>query len=392
MAGVGLRPARADTGSGLSPWVSAPSLQIGVAGPVVVQTKGVVRAIGGVATPYSDSHVYTQAFDPSVAHPAWTLEGNFTYNTSHQGMAGAALPDGRIIVEPGATNQTPDWYTEQAFIGRSYTYDPASQGWAGGTPPQYLYYPPLGQYRSSAVMASDGNVYFVGGDLTNSHAGRAVVRFTTTTGLWDRVAALPRGAIGAAVVADGAGHIYAIGGQADSVDQTTVHFLPYAYVYDVTSPASGWQSIPSLPHALGAAAAVMGPDGMIYVMGGEDASGGLASVYALNPLNPGPTGTWVEQSSLPQPVADAGATTTSDGHVYLVGGTPNGLRIGYPDFRALATVYTATIASPGTSGSGAAGVSTPELPAGDLAALAALPCVALIWQRRRQVHPRPRLQ
>lgn len=329
--------------------------------------------------------VHLQDFDPALDH--WTTLPDLSLTPDHQGMAGAAL-NGQIVVRSGAPNQDPDYYTTVNPLGRSYQYDTAAHTWMYSTTPYQASapYPPHGQFRSGATRGADGNLYFIGGDRTTLHDGTAVDLFDAGTGRWSSLPSLPVGLIGPAVAADGYGHIYAVGGQAEG---TAIPATFHANVFVYTIATRLWTALAPLPHALGGASAVMGLDGTLYVLGGEDDNGGLSTVYSYDPgvqvttgttFTPG-QGAWSSEASLPAPVADAGATMTSDGVIYLVGGTPNGLTIGYPDYQALATVYVARIG--GVSPQVTPGTTTPELGSGALALIVTAPCVLRVWRRRR---------
>jgi len=377
LAGGEMRTARADGGN-LGPWTQTTSLPLAVAFPIVTQTGGKVRVVAGVPQAYADATYYNQVFDVTTA--TWSADTSFVSNRDSGGAAGAALPDGRVVVRVGSGTQTTDYYTTTAYIGRHYIYTPTTHGWGDGLP-----YAPSDQYRSSAVTASDGNIYFIGGDRSNDHSGTVVDLYTAATGGWSSVASLPTGLISPAVAADGTGHIYAVGGQTEGTTTSVVTFKKIVFIYTIAT--NTWTTLKALPHALGGASAMMEQDGKLYVIGGEDNTGGLSSVYsfdpgvsvALNTVFTAGHGSWASENPLPAPVADAGATITADGTIYVAGGTPNGLRDGYPDFKALATVYSARLMT-GAPPAGS-GASTPELGNGELVLLAALPCLVLIVRR-----------
>jgi len=108
-----------------------------------------------------------------------------------------------------------------------------------------------------------------------------VESYDVVAGTWRTDASLntPRG--GAAVVSAG-GQLYVMGGL-DDMD------LGIASV-EVLDVASGtWSAGPSLNAARGAACAGLGPDGRIYVAGGQTAASLLEVVCSMEVYEPGAT-------------------------------------------------------------------------------------------------------
>jgi hypothetical protein len=71
-----------------------------------------------------------------------------------------------------------------------------------------------------------------------------------------------------------------------------------------------------MPLAVRDSAAVLGPDGKIYVLGGRTSTGATAAVESYNES----TNTWVTESSLPAPVSSAAAVVDSLGRIEVLGG------------------------------------------------------------------------
>lgn len=136
------------------------------------------------------------------------------------------------------------------------------------------------------------------------------------------------------------GRIYAIGGFGVSGHSNAVE------VYDPTKPAEGWKAVAPMPAPRSSLAAVTGPDGRIYVMGGE--GGGQparTTVEAYTPGAPGTPGSWASVAPMDTARSALGAATGSDGLIYAVGGRNSSANGG------LNTAEAYTPGAPGTPGS-----------------------------------------
>src|SRR5947209_793667 len=83
-----------------------------------------------------------------------------------------------------------------------------------------------------------------------------------------------------------------------------------------TALLSQWQSVTPLPTARFGPAAVPGPDGRIYALGGASSSGNLTTVEAYDPR----TDSWTAVASMPTPRFRPAAVLGPDGRIYALGG------------------------------------------------------------------------
>src|SRR2546425_745607 len=86
-----------------------------------------------------------------------------------------------------------------------------------------------------------------------------------------------------------------------------------------TALLSQWQSVTPLPTARFGSAAVLGPDGRIYVLGRTNDNGELATVEAYDPTTK--SWAWATVASLPTPRFGLAAVLGPDGRIYALGGT-----------------------------------------------------------------------
>jgi streptogramin lyase len=109
--------------------------------------------------------------------------------------------------------------------------------------------------------------------------------------------------------------VYAVGGDDGSTALATVE------VYDPSTRSR--TSGPSLPTARSGPAAVTGPDGLIYVIGGYD-GGYLGTVEAYDPT----ANTWAGRASMPTPRSRLATARGLDGLIYAIGGQNAGIGSG----------------------------------------------------------------
>jgi hypothetical protein len=168
------------------------------------------------------------------------------------------------------------------------------------------------RWAAAAVTARDGRIYVLGGFATQDdhHALSSVEVYTPATNSWRTVAPMgtARGAL--AAVAGPDGRIYAIGG-ANGPDLADV---------EVYAPETDrWMAAPPLPTARSGLGAGVGPDGRVHAVGGyTDHAIGTVEVYA-----PG-TRRWTAEAPLPVPLFPAVASTPSGGIYVIGGGTDTG--------------------------------------------------------------------
>ena len=98
-----------------------------------------------------------------------------------------------------------------------------------------------------------------------------------------------------------------------------------------------WSMGASLPAAAFALAAAVGPDGLIYAMGGDDGAE-LNTVYSYDPTTAGP---WAAQPSLLTVQAFLAAVTGPDGLIYAIGGESNDAILNTVEALTVATTVTA---------------------------------------------------
>jgi hypothetical protein len=173
---------------------------------------------------------------------------------------------------------------------------------------------PVPRAGLAAVTGHDGLIYALGG----WPHGDAVTAYDPKSDTWIPKAAMltPRWQLGAVTSPDGL--IYAIGGANNQQG-----LLASVEIFDPTKGTTGgWEVGPPLPLPLAGVAAAVGPDGLIYAIGGAaqgvNEAVAQAEVYSCDPKNP--TAHWVPQAPLQTARGFVGAATGPDGRIYAIGG------------------------------------------------------------------------
>ena len=187
----------------------------------------------------------------------------------HWGGSAVRGPDGRIFMIGGSTGVD--------GLPEVDAYDIHTKQWTHvtdlPTPRAFL----------GVAVGLDGRIYTVGGTPGIYYDYTATEAYDVVTGQWTHLADLPwaREALAAATGADG--RIYAIGGTEWSGDATQDRpHLRLSSMPTTRGRTSGrrWRRC-ARPANL---AAVRGPDGRIYAIGGADTTAGLATMEAYGPV------------------------------------------------------------------------------------------------------------
>lgn len=188
------------------------------------------------------------------------------------------------------------------------------------------------RHDGAAATSSSGTTYFVGGRSTTSAPLATVDLYVAEHDfLWQLQPGLSSARVGPAAVCLGE-RLYVLGG---GVEVETYDYVNDEYILELVSqttvesyePGLGWRAEPALPEGVMDAAAAVGPDGAIYVIGGRQTrasphgsySEAVAFVQRFDPL----TG-WTRLADLPSARSGAGAALGPDGRLYVVGGSADG--------------------------------------------------------------------
>ena len=252
---------------------------------------GRVYVLGGATFEPTTATDRAEAYNPTTS--TWTALAPLPIPLF--GFAVVAGPDGNIYTLGGVT------ITGQATAAVEI-YNPSTNAWSTGVP-----LPASGSFFGAA--GGDGRLYIF--SLNASYA------FNLRRQVWSPVASPPLTYIGQTIAEGPDGKIYLFGGAIGGTGNINLNSVNTVESYD--PGGNTWSQKASMPTARDSSAAVSGPDGKIYVMGGiNDAIGGfLTTVEAYNPA----TDTWSEATSLPSTLADAVGGKGGDGRIYVTTGT-----------------------------------------------------------------------
>lgn len=176
---------------------------------------------------------------------------------------------------------------------------------------------PTGRAELAATTGADGRIYAIGGRVylpsSTCCALNTVEAYTARTDTWAQIAPMPTARYGLAAVTGPDGRIYAIGGEDD-------HGAILATVEAYTPSTNSWAAVAPMPTPRFGLAAATGSDGRIYAIGGDNLQRSrLTTVEAYTP------GTNAWKTVAPMPTAREGlaAVTGPDGRIYGIGGDEN---------------------------------------------------------------------
>lgn len=226
-------------------------------------------------------------------------------------------------------------------------YDPVMDSWGMAAPL------PTARLSLAAVTGSNGLVYVLGGQ-TGSEVVATVEAYDPASEQWVSPAPepMPTPRTRLAAVTGHDGLIYAIGGDGSAVTLPggATAAVPLDTVEVYSPSTNSWTTGPSLPAPRWGLAAAVGPDGLIYAIGGFDAASGdiaaQTTVYSYNPADP--AAGWALQAPLLTGQAFLAADTGPDGLIYAIGGgnySPTG-SIGSPSGSVEAFAVAAPLAAP----------------------------------------------
>ena len=203
---------------------------------------------------------------------------------------GAAAIGGKIYLFGGATQTT---VTDEVDI-----FDSATGTWSAG---QAL---PTPRAIAAVVVGASGLIYVIGGQAVGNPTN-VVEAYVAKSDRWTTKAGLPAARAAAVAVADKAGVIHVFGGYDATKSQ-------YSNVYFYDEPNDQWKSDVGMPDARGNFAGALAGDDNIYIVGG---SGNSVLRFTPSPA------AWSPAPAAPTGRYSLAAASGIDGRVYVFGGT-----------------------------------------------------------------------
>ncbi len=308
---------------------------VGNAGSAIKVTSGVP-----VTIEYNNFEFNTGSYDvenrvPKTSLPTVLAQNNW-WGTTDNAVVGTRIYDdldgeytlGRVIFAPKLN--APD-QTAPAYV-RSVTMDPPDTvGIETGTfmvgfsrpmdtadNPQVSFQTvsndawttkasmPTPRGHLGVAAASNGKIYAIGGDNSNSLA--TVEVYDPATDTWTTRASMPTPRTGPGVVAANNGKIYAMGGRLGT---------DLAIVEEYDPATDTWITRTSMPAPRSWPGVVAANNGKIYAIGGSNGPFKVATVEEYDPA----TDTWTTKASMPTPRSWHGVVAANNGKIYAIGGT-----------------------------------------------------------------------
>ena len=200
--------------------------------------------------------------------------------TARQDLVAVAGADGKIYTIGGTSTAGASAVVE--------VYDPNANSWTTKAAM------PTPRYGMAAVLGTDDRIYVIGGDYTDvSHAGASIIVevYNPATNMWASLPSLPVGRFHPAAAVDSTGTIYTFGG----FDGTA--FMTYATVATWKVGDASWSTLPdAMTTARSMHATATMPDGTIYAIGGQ--ANNLDELAAVELYEPGMSG-WATVAPMP---------------------------------------------------------------------------------------------
>lgn len=277
---------------------------------VVLEHGGRLYAMGGA--PWANGQEDGTVFSMPIGGGTWVQELPFDGYGYLLGQGGGVDDLDRIVIfggdnpnEPGAAGQPP------------FIWDPNEGPWTSlaqrGAAAPWMHF---------ACCVDDlGRIYSIGGGpTTGGTSGNPnsayCERYVGALDAWQPVAAMPMALADAAASVDGLGHILVFGGIVSDGSARSNLVLSY----DIATDAWSTGANAAMPVALSNHRANLGADGRVYVMGGVSGamSAGITErrTHVYDPL----TNTWAAGPDMAEARRNFGSVLASDDRIYVVGG------------------------------------------------------------------------
>ncbi|MDI6892746.1 MAG: kelch repeat-containing protein [Actinomycetota bacterium] len=273
-------------------------------------------ASDSVAHPYDDASFTTEQLSNSSSS---SMISTALFPSGWGSLAPMPTPRADFAAVRGADGKiyciggTNGWWYRYNALRINEAYDPKTDTW------QVKAQMMAGRRFTTGAQGSDGKIYVFGGFPGHyGHSMATVEAYNPKTDTWEAKAPLPRPRCCCAAVTGPDGKIYVIGGHDSTTGWTMLNDV------DIYDPGTNtWRKGAPMPTARCRIAATLGPDGKIYVAGGEMY---LKTFEAYDPK----TDTWQTRPSMPTGRRWPGAATGADGKIYVMGGYWGASYWGYP--------------------------------------------------------------
>jgi N-acetylneuraminic acid mutarotase len=265
---------------------------------------GRIYAIGGDIGDNPFSFPSVEAYDPTAN--AWTLVSDLA--VARNGLGATLGPDGRIYAIGGSNE------LDASAATAAEAYTPPSTVPAGWTLGRSL---PAARWGLGAAVSQNGTILVAGGESSTGALLSTTAVFNPATNTWSRGQSLPAATYRATLTPTANGvHLTGGWGGRRASSQHEV---------DAVWSFGAWEQYASVPGRRELAGAAVGPDGSLYVVGGDQ--GGtqyLSSAERYAPWQDQASDRWTSIASLATPRTGGVLASGNDGRLYLIGGLTSG--------------------------------------------------------------------
>jgi YVTN family beta-propeller protein len=318
-AGVAVSPPapNTDTWTVVAP-MPTPRSELAAATAVGADGRSKIYALGGRNAEGSVLST-VEAYDPDT--DTWTTVASMS--TPRTRLAAATGLDGRIYAIGGRNLFFDDLGTVEA-------YDPLTDTWTTVAPVQFQCQEGAAPRRTghAAVTGPDGRIYAIGGfcgsfpNPSMANGTPSVEAYDPFTNAWTFVAPIPSFGVGRYLLAAATGPdglIYGIGG---ALRDFSGFEALYSTVAAYDSSTDTWKSVPPVSTPRFDLAAATGPDGKVYAIAGmsQTPAGRYFALDLMDAYDPS-TDSWTSCSCLPTSFRSGlAAVRGPDGRIYAIGG------------------------------------------------------------------------
>lgn len=295
----------------------------------ITSANGKIYAIGG-RTSIGDDSLYQEEASLVDVYDSitktWTTKKAMLY--PHAGNAVATGSNGKIYSLGGYIKMTEDNYNDPRYTilaasgsisNIAQQYDPSDNTWSLKTPM------PRERVFHAAVPTTGGVIYVFGGygiehiwpdPSSPSEKSSQVIKLNKTekynveTDTWSDAAPMPTSRSGLAAVLGQNGLMYVMGGLGENCQ-----WLPTVEAYNPATDS--WEQKTDMPTPRGAFSAVIDKEGKIYAIGGVCEQDSTDTVDIYDPASD----SWETGTSMHIDRLSHGAVTTDQNIIYVVGGS-----------------------------------------------------------------------
>jgi Kelch motif/Galactose oxidase, central domain len=223
---------------------------------------------------------------------SWSPAGEMS--AARYGAVAARLPDGRVLVTGGSSDNG-------AGLRTTETFDPLTNSWSPAASMT------VSRTYATAVALPDGRVLVAGGVASTGALLASAEIYDPATGAWSPTGKMTAGRVSHGATLLGDGRVLVVGGDGpEDLAAGAETWDPTSNAWTPTGPVRRVRTEPAVTRL---------PDGRVLVAGGWDGQD-QATAELFDPA----ADTWADASPMREPRTGPGAASLPDGRVVVAGG------------------------------------------------------------------------